>query len=56
MPVLRSNVWLAIHVLTITAGYGAAALAWAVGNLALGFTLFRRPASSGLRGASRLDR
>ena len=51
MPVLRSNVWLAIHVLTITAGYGAAALAWAVGNLALGFTLFggrRHPACAAL--------
>ena len=27
MPVLRSNVWLAIHVISILAGYGAALLA-----------------------------
>ena len=40
MAVLRSNVWLAIHVLTITAGYGAAALAWGLGNIALGYYLF----------------
>lgn len=42
MAVLRSNVWLAIHVLTITAGYGAAALAWGLGNIALGYYLFGR--------------
>ena len=39
MPVLRSNFWLAIHVLTITASYGAAALAWGLGNVTLGFYL-----------------
>ena len=37
MPVLRSNLWLAVHVTTIVAGYGAAALAWGVGNIALGY-------------------
>ena len=39
MPVLRSNFWLALHVLTITASYGAAALAWGLGNVTLGFYL-----------------
>jgi ABC-type transport system involved in cytochrome c biogenesis permease subunit len=42
MAVLRSNVWLAIHVLTITAAYGAAALAWGLGNIALGYFLLGR--------------
>ncbi len=37
MPVLRSNWWLAVHVTTIVAAYGAAALAWGVGNIALGY-------------------
>ncbi len=42
MPVLRDRVWLVVHVLTITAGYGAAALAWGLGNIALGYYLFGR--------------
>ena len=37
MPVLRSNFWLAVHVTAIVAAYGAAALAWGVGNIALGY-------------------
>ena len=37
MPVLRSNFWLASHVTAIVAAYGAAALAWGVGNIALGY-------------------
>jgi len=40
MPVLRDNFWLAMHVLTITASYGAGALAWGLGNIALGHYLF----------------
>ena len=39
MPVLRSNFWLGIHVLTITTSY-AAVVAWVIGNLALGFFAF----------------
>ncbi|NUQ66376.1 MAG: hypothetical protein HUU20_28265, partial [Pirellulales bacterium] len=35
MPVLRDNFWLTLHVLTITASYGAGGLAWGLGNLAL---------------------
>lgn len=40
MPVLRDNFWLTIHVLTITASYGAGGLAWGLGLLALGYYLF----------------
>lgn len=40
MPVLRNNFWLVTHVLTITASYGAGALAWGLANLSLGYYLF----------------
>ncbi len=33
--VLRNNYWLTIHVLTIVSSYGAGALAWGLGNIAL---------------------
>ncbi|MEZ6073391.1 MAG: cytochrome c biogenesis protein CcsA [Pirellulales bacterium] len=42
MPVLRDNFWLLIHVLTIVASYGAGALAWGLGNIALAYYLFGR--------------
>jgi ABC-type transport system involved in cytochrome c biogenesis permease subunit len=42
MPVLRNNFWLTSHVLTITASYGAGALAWGLANIALGYYLFGR--------------
>lgn len=42
MPVLRDNFWLTMHVLTITASYGAGALAWGLGNIALGYYLLGR--------------
>jgi ABC-type transport system involved in cytochrome c biogenesis permease subunit len=35
MPVLRDNFWLTLHVLTITASYGAGALVWGLANLSL---------------------
>jgi ABC-type transport system involved in cytochrome c biogenesis permease subunit len=35
VPVLRSNFWLTIHVLTIVSSYAAATLAWGLGNIAL---------------------
>jgi len=35
-PVLRSNYWLTIHVLTITLGYAAFSLSMVIGNLGLG--------------------
>lgn len=49
MPILRDNFWLTMHVLTITASYGAGALAWGLGNIALAHYLFgryRRPEAS----------
>ena len=42
MPILRSNFWLTLHVLTITASYGAGLLALGLGNMALGYYLFGR--------------
>jgi ABC-type transport system involved in cytochrome c biogenesis permease subunit len=39
-PVLRSNFWLTIHVLTIVASYGAGLLAWGLGLLGLTHYLF----------------
>ena len=38
-PVLRSNYWLTIHVLTITLSYSAFFLAWGLANIGLGFVL-----------------
>ncbi|MCH5372450.1 MAG: cytochrome c biogenesis protein CcsA [Planctomycetes bacterium] len=38
-PVLRSNFWLVIHVLTITLSYAALALAMGLGNITLGYYL-----------------
>jgi cytochrome c-type biogenesis protein CcsB len=38
-PILRSNYWLTIHVMTITLSYAAFALAWGIGNIALGLYL-----------------
>ncbi|MBN2295408.1 MAG: cytochrome c biogenesis protein CcsA [Pirellulales bacterium] len=40
--VLRNNFWLAIHVLIITASYGAGALAWGLGNVSLALYAFGR--------------
>lgn len=39
-PVLRSNYWLTIHVLTITLGYAAFSLSLVIGNLGLGQLVF----------------
>lgn len=39
-PVLRSNFWLATHVITITLSYAAFALALGISNITLGFYLF----------------
>lgn len=56
MPVLRDNFWLTIHVLTITASYGAGALAWGLANIALGYYLLGRyePAAATGRRSSAL--
>jgi ABC-type transport system involved in cytochrome c biogenesis permease subunit len=47
-PVLRSNFWLTIHVLTIVASYGAGGLALGLGNIALCYYIFGkyRPAAA----------
>ena len=50
-PVLRSNFWLTIHVLTIVASYGAGFFALILGNISIGYLIFgkyRVPAPSGL--------
>jgi ABC-type transport system involved in cytochrome c biogenesis permease subunit len=39
-PVLRSNFWLTIHVITIVSGYAAGTLAWGLGNISLTMILF----------------
>lgn len=39
VPVLRSNYWLTVHVLTIVSSYAAGTLAWALGNLTLAITV-----------------
>ena len=49
-PVLRSNYWLTIHVLTIVSSYAAFALAMGLGMVAVGYYLaatYRRPARFG---------
>ena len=38
-PVLRSNFWLTIHVLTEVSSYAAFGLAWALGLIAMGYYL-----------------
>lgn len=53
MPVLRSNLWLTVHVLTITASYGAGALAWGLGNLSLGYYLLGRYETPESQGGTR---
>lgn len=46
--VLRNNYWLTIHVLTIVSSYGAGALAWGLGNLAMLYYLFGSYPRTGL--------
>jgi cytochrome c-type biogenesis protein CcsB len=41
VPVLRSNYWLTVHVLTITLGYAAFLLALGIGHIALGFYVLK---------------
>jgi cytochrome c-type biogenesis protein CcsB len=47
VPVLRDNMWLTVHVLTIMLGYAAFTLAMAIGHLNLGLYFFR-PAQAAL--------
>jgi ABC-type transport system involved in cytochrome c biogenesis permease subunit len=41
-PILRHNLWLAVHVVTIMASYASAAIALILANIALGYYLFGR--------------
>jgi ABC-type transport system involved in cytochrome c biogenesis permease subunit len=43
VPVLRSNYWLTIHVLTEVSSYAGGTLAWGLGNIALGMLAFGTP-------------
>jgi cytochrome c-type biogenesis protein CcsB len=43
VPVLRDNMWLTLHVLTITLGYAAFLLAMGLGHVSLGLHLFAGP-------------
>ncbi|MCS6977088.1 MAG: cytochrome c biogenesis protein CcsA [Gemmatales bacterium] len=48
-PVLRSNFWLTVHVVTIVASYAGATLAWGLGNVSLGLLAFGRPQQDTLK-------
>ena len=52
MPVLRSNFWLGIHVLTIVTSYAGALVAWVIANATLGCYLFGQYRVAPARGAS----
>jgi len=41
-PILRDNFWLTVHVVSITASYGAGALAWGLANISMAYYLFGR--------------
>jgi cytochrome c-type biogenesis protein CcsB len=41
VPVLRSNYWLTVHVLTITLGYAAFLLAMGIGHIVLGYCVLK---------------
>jgi ABC-type transport system involved in cytochrome c biogenesis permease subunit len=43
VPVLRSNLWLIVHVMTIVASYAGGTLAWGLGNISLAMLAFGRP-------------
>lgn len=54
VPVLRSNFWLIIHVMTIVASYAGGALAWCMGNIVLFMYFFREPKPADLKRLSQL--
>ena len=54
-PVLRSNFWLATHVITITLSYAAFALALGISNITLGFYLFGAGRSEAVPALSRFN-
>jgi ABC-type transport system involved in cytochrome c biogenesis permease subunit len=49
VPVLRSNFWLTVHVVTIVASYAGATLAWGLGNVSLALLAFGKPNREMLR-------
>lgn len=49
VPVLRSNFWLTIHVLTITLSYAALMLSMGIGQVALGFYAFKPQAKERIK-------
>ncbi|MBI3312789.1 MAG: cytochrome c biogenesis protein CcsA [Candidatus Omnitrophica bacterium] len=49
VPVLRSNLWLTIHVLTITLSYGAFLLAWGLGHAVLASYAFSKNEETSLK-------
>jgi len=54
MPVLRSNFWLAVHVVTIMLSYAAFALAWAIGNITLYYFMLGSKGREALNARARL--
>ena len=52
-PVLRSNFWLAVHVMTIMLGYAGFAVGAAIANITLGFYLFGSTNRERIRSLSR---
>lgn len=48
-PVLRSNFWLIIHVLTIVSSYAGGTLAWGLGNITLVLLTFGKPSQDLLK-------
>lgn len=49
VPVLRSNYWLTIHVLTIVSSYAGGTLAWVLGNIALAMLAFGKGSQETLK-------
>src|SRR5262249_21389948 len=43
-PILRTNYWLTVHVLTIVSSYAAGTLAWGLGNISLAMLAFGKRA------------
>lgn len=53
VPVLRSNFWLTLHVLTIMLSYSAFALAMGIGHYSLGLFIFRPQALTKIQSSTR---
>jgi ABC-type transport system involved in cytochrome c biogenesis permease subunit len=49
VPVLRSNYWLVVHVMTIVASYGAFLIAWALGNIGLLYYILGKDKASAIK-------